>query len=211
MPLDDRAGGFHHVQPDTMYFRPCLLEDLPTVIEMESNSYPPDEAASEKNLRFRQDKAGGYFLVGLKSGVDATAGEPADDASGENKGDQLVSYVCGTCTSESTLTHDSMSNHDEHGNNLCIHSVVTEGGMRREGIGTKTLRAYTRYVAQNFPEINKILLLCKKYLIGFYEGAGFKMVGPSCVVHGQEQWYEMALKTAFTRGVMAAEREGEDE
>ena len=122
----------------------------------------------------------------------------------------MVSYVCGTLTTGTTLTHESMSEHDPSGTTLCVHSVVTCGSSRREGIGTKTLRAYCRWVATRFEEIDVILLLCKKHLIGFYEGAGFKMVGESSVVHGADQWYEMRLKTAFVRAVVgnaAEERE----
>jgi hypothetical protein len=29
--------------------------------------------------------------------------------------------------------------------------------------------------------------------IGFYAGCGFEMVGPSDVVHGQEEWFEMKI------------------
>ena len=206
MPLDDRAGGFHHVQPDQIFFRPCVAEDLAAVTEMEQNSYPPDEAASAENLKFRQENAGGFFLVGMKSACE----EKKSELDERKSADQLVSYVCGTLTSSDTLTHESMSDHDPTGTVLCIRSVVTDGSMRREGIGTKMLRAYCRFVASNFSDVDKILLLCKKGLIGFYEGGGFKMVGPSDVVHGKEQWYEMRLNTAFTRAVMAA-GEGEDE
>jgi arylalkylamine N-acetyltransferase len=36
-------------------------------------------------------------------------------------------------------------------------------------------------VVNTSPEVEKVLLLCKKELLGFYEGAGFRMVGPSKV------------------------------
>ena len=41
--------------------------------------------------------------------------------------------------------------------------------------------------------MNKIAIICKEYLISFYQGCGFVMVGPSPVVHGKEQWYEMTI------------------
>ena len=59
------------------------------------------------------------------------------------------------------------------------------------------------WVVNNTPEVEQVLLLCKKNLIGFYEGAGFRMVGPSEVVHGADQWYEMVQKTAFARAIGA--------
>ena len=204
MPLDDRTGGFHHARRDTVFFRPCSPEDLPAVAEMEANSYPPDEKASPEALAFRQQNANEFFLVGMRMGdteARQAATLPAGDASA-SAADALVSYVCGTLTTGTTLTHESMSEHDPSGTTLCVHSVVTCGSSRREGIGTKTLRAYCRWVATRFEEIDVILLLCKKHLIGFYEGAGFKMVGESSVVHGADQWYEMRLKTAFVRAVV---------
>jgi len=177
-----------------MFFRPCTPEDIPVVAEIESNSYPPDEAASPENLAYRQTHAGAFFLVGIQVGTSPT--EPG--------GDEMVSYVCGTLTAADVLTHHSMSTHEPAGTTLCIHSVVTEGGHRRTQIGTRTLRAYMQWLVSNTPEVERVLLLCKKELIGFYEGAGFRMVGPSLVEHGADQWYEMAQKTAFAAAVGAA-------
>jgi hypothetical protein len=40
----------------------------------------------------------------------------------------------------------------------------------------------------------KIALICKELLIGFYSGAGFKLVGKSPVVHGLDPWFEMIIE-----------------
>jgi hypothetical protein len=38
-------------------------------------------------------------------------------------------------------------------------------------------------VTQSTPDVEKVLLMCKKDLIGFYEGAGFKMARlPGCLL-----------------------------
>jgi arylalkylamine N-acetyltransferase len=39
-----------------------------------------------------------------------------------------------------------------------------------------------------------VAIICKEYLVEFYKGCGFDMVGPSPVVHGKEQWYEMVMQ-----------------
>ena len=52
-----------------------------------------------------------------------------------------------------------------------------------------------------WPEVERVRLLCKRELIGFYEGVGFRMVGPSEVEHGADQWYEMSMKAAFARAL----------
>lgn len=37
-------------------------------------------------------------------------------------------------------------------------------------------------------------LLCKEHLREFYASAGFTLIGPSAVVHGQDMWYDMQLE-----------------
>jgi len=183
---------FTPLEPETLFYRPATGDDLTVIAEIESNSYPPDEAASPENLRYRVENAGDYFLVGCSAG------------SGPGGADEIVSYVCGTLIKGETLTHESMSTHDADGDTLCIHSVVTEGGHRRKQIGTKTLKAYMRWITTATPQVERVLLLCKRNLIGFYEGAGWKMVGGSDVVHGKDQWYEMEQSAARFRALAAS-------
>ena len=183
---------FSPLEPETLFYRPATGDDLTVIAEIESNSYPPDEAASPENLRYRVENAGDYFLVGCSAG------------SGPGGADEIVSYVCGTLNKGETLTHESMSTHDADGDTLCIHSVVTEGGHRRKQIGTKTLKAYMRWITTATPQVERVLLLCKRNLIGFYEGAGWKMVGESDVVHGKDQWYEMEQSAARFRALVAS-------
>ena len=40
-------------------------------------------------------------------------------------------------------------------------------------------------------QVQSIHLLCKEGLIELYKNAGFQLLGPSSVVHGKEQWFEM--------------------
>lgn len=183
---------FTPLEPETLFYRPATGDDLTVIAEIESNSYPPDEAASPENLRYRVENAGDYFLVGCSA------------SSGPGGADEIVSYVCGTLIKGETLTHESMSTHDADGDTLCIHSVVTEGGHRRKQIGTKTLKAYMRWITTATPQVERVLLLCKRNLIGFYEGAGWKMVGESDVVHGKDQWYEMEQSAARFRALVAS-------
>ena len=183
---------FTPLEPETLFYRPATPEDLDTITEIESNSYPPDEAASPENMRYRVENAGDYFLVGSSAGA------------GPGGTDEIVSYVCGTLIKGQTLTHESMSKHEADGDVLCIHSVVTEGGHRRKQIGTKTLKAYMRWITTATPQVERVLLLCKRNLIGFYEGAGWKMVGESDVVHGKDQWYEMEQSAARFRSLVAS-------
>ncbi|GLC71902.1 hypothetical protein PLESTF_001179100 [Pleodorina starrii] len=107
---------------------------------------------------------------------------------------EVVGYVCGTCTNAGRLTHDSMATHDPEGSLLCIHSVVVEAALRRKGLATRLLRAYVLYVQATTPNLRAVRLICKQDLIGLYEKAGFRLLGPSDVVHGRDPWFEMALE-----------------
>jgi uncharacterized membrane protein len=56
------------------------------------------------------------------------------------------------------------------------------------------LRAYLMFIQQAAADVQRVVLICKAPLVGLYEGAGFALVGPSPVVHGQEPWVEMELQ-----------------
>ena len=55
------------------------------------------------------------------------------------------------------------------------------------------LQQYLQTIFQNHPQIARVTLACKQYLIKFYEKAGFKLLGPSTFVHGPDAWFTMAL------------------
>jgi hypothetical protein len=44
------------------------------------------------------------------------------------------------------------------------------------------------HAAGGCPHLRSIRLLCKENLIQLYEKAGFTLIGPSDVVHGQDMW-----------------------
>jgi GNAT superfamily N-acetyltransferase len=74
---------------------------------------------------------------------------------------------------------------------LAIHSVCVDAARRRRGVATRLLRAYQAYVRATTPQLRECRLICKHCLVPLYAGAGFVMVGPSEVVHGQDPWFEM--------------------
>ena len=157
---------------ELLTFRPCAAADIPRCFELEQAGYPEDEAATLDGLKFRQANAPLHFLVACN-------------------GEKIIGFVCGTSTCAESLTHDSMSVHEPEGTTLCIHSVCVDELQRRKKVGTKMLSAYLKYTQASSPSTKEARLICKKHLIGFYEQGGFTLIGPSSVVHGQEQWFEM--------------------
>jgi ribosomal protein S18 acetylase RimI-like enzyme len=155
-----------------MIYRNLDITFLDQVEALESTSYPADEAATREKLELRLREAPELFLGAFL------------DTDGK---EELVGYVCSTKTTEPTLTHESMGKHEKEGKTVCIHSVVVNSKFRRSGIGLKMMKEYLKRVKN----VDQFLLLSKKYLIPFYEKAGFELLGVSPVVHGAENWYDM--------------------
>ncbi|GIL89074.1 hypothetical protein Vretimale_16198 [Volvox reticuliferus] len=166
---------------DSIFFAPVQPEHLNRIHDLESSSYPDDEAATREKLDFRIQHASNVFMVAMQ--CRDVGSDPV-----------VVGYVCGTCTNAGHLSHASMATHDHEGGLLCIHSVVVDAPMRRKGLATRLLRAYVPYVQATTPHLRGIRLICKHNLIGLYEKAGFILVGPSDVVHGRDPWFEMAME-----------------
>lgn len=129
-------------------------------------------------------------MVAMSSGSSTSSGSRSLPT---HHPDVLVGYICGTLTSADTLTHESMSKHDPEGQTLCMHSVCVAAEYQRKGIASRMLKAYLRYVQQSCPQARSVQLICKKNLIALYESAGFTLTGPSPVVHGQDQWYDLQV------------------
>ncbi|CAI5944761.1 unnamed protein product, partial [Closterium sp. NIES-64] len=125
-------------------FRTAAPGDLHRVHSLEEAGYPADEAASLDSLTYRIHQASSVFLV-------ATLGS------------ELVGFVCGTQTPRDELDHASMFTHDPQGRTLCIHSVCVGEKHRRQGIGSRLLRAYIKHVSTiEQPSLHSIRLLCKE-------------------------------------------------
>jgi GNAT superfamily N-acetyltransferase len=166
-----------------------------------------DEAASPEALRFRltngteivsfslindsKVKGNGCDRLLLISFPPHSAGDLFLTAIKEGHG--VSGYVCGTLTKRERLTHESMQTHDDDGTVLCIHSVCVSSSLRRQKIGLRLLKAYISTIKLVRPNVRSVRLIAKPYLIPFYELAGFKVVGPSDIVHGKDQWIECAL------------------
>jgi len=154
--------------------RQATAADLARLAALEAASYPADEAASSESLAARIALAPECFLL-------------AEDAAGE-----LLGFVCGTRSVDDTLTHASMSRHDPAGASLCVHSVVVAEPHRRRGLGGALLARYLEH-AWTLPGVERVLLIAKAHLRGFYEAAGFTCEGLSPVVHGADPWFAFRL------------------
>ena len=129
--------------------------DVDQVAALEAQSYPEDEAASPERILYRSQNATTYFHV-LK----------------DRESSEILGFVNGTCVKEHTIVHESMSTHHAEGRTLVIHSVTVRAQDRRKGIAYAMLVEYMKRVYAT-KTVDRILLLCKGYLLPFYLKPGF--------------------------------------
>jgi len=106
----------------------------------------------------------------------------------KNIKNQLIGFINGTCTNESSIYHSSMSDHSQDGRTLIIHTVVVTENYRRQGIASFMLSSYIEEM-KKIGNIQNVLLLSKNYLLAFYMKNGFSLIGASAVVHGKVLLY----------------------
>ena len=156
---------------------------LGAIAELEAESYPADEKASEERLRQRAKVAPQHFRVLWL--VHDTGSRRADKAW------QLCGFVCGTARDRERLDEEAMATHDEGGQSLCVHSVVTASGWRRRGLARFAVRQYLKAARAEAKGLKRSLLLCKPSKKALYEQAGYELIAPWPHTHGQDQWLEM--------------------
>lgn len=159
-----------------VHFRTVSPTDIPACFEIEQESYPADEAASKSSLQYRQHHAAPYFRCAVLG----------DEDSGK-----IVGYICSTRCRE--FTAHAMNIHDTSGPLLAIHSVVVQQDYRHQGIAKAMMKDYIQAMQEMNDGVDKLVLLAKSNLLGFYVQCGFSVVKPSSIVHGQDVWYDCEL------------------
>jgi len=166
---------------------------LAPVTEGYISAFPPDEADSPDQFRYRFNHAPHLFLGAF---------EPSPSASGKPKGRRLIGHICSTQSPLSYYTKESMSIHVPFSRSICIHSVCLLESYRRKGVGLKMMQEYLSRVQQycltdevfSKGKPDRVLLVTHDDVRPFYEQAGFVCRGRSDVVLGKGVWYEMMLE-----------------
>ena len=191
-----------------IHFRTVSPTDIPACYEIEQASYPHDEAASKSALQYRQHHAAPYFWCAvISSRVVVVSSEEEDhhhhhDTNNHHDKDDveeeiLVGYICSTRCWE--FTHESLCTHDTSGPLLAIHSIVVSEKYRGQGIARAMLQDYITAISARNDGIEKLVLMAKKELLGFYVQCGFTVTNVSPIVHGQDVWYNCELSLDKTR------------
>ena len=201
-------------------FRRVLPTDVSLCYQIESASYPDDEAASKAKLQYRQHHAAPFFRCAFLVADDGDNydGRTSASSSISYRGQSMhpsatlrgtiIGFVCATrCDS---FTAEAMKMHDAAGKILAIHSVVVDERYRNHGVASAMLQDYISAMeslnekGKLKTKMEKIVLISKKQLLAFYVRSGFSVTGVSPVVHGKEEWFELERNFASAKNASDA-------
>ncbi|KAF9144453.1 hypothetical protein BG015_000098 [Linnemannia schmuckeri] len=184
-------------------FNLVSADQVPLTYAIETQEYPESEAASLKNLIFRQGAAPELFLgcyLRKDDNQDSPISINPNATNTSSSSLELIGYIVSTLVSGDHLTHSSMSSHDPSGDAVCIHSVCVSSAFQRRGIATRLLKEYLQHLqklnnnanaSSSAKKLTRVLLIAHEHTIGLYAGVGFVLVGKSSVEHGPDPWFEM--------------------
>ncbi|KAI8079982.1 acyl-CoA N-acyltransferase [Halteromyces radiatus] len=175
----------------SLTFSAATLDDLDILIDLETRSYAPDEAASPENLKRRILAAQQtnhpelLFMVARRQ-------ENPEEQKDVTTSLTIVGFICCTVATSDLVTEESMSDNQPEGQTVCLHSVCVSPDTRHQGIATALL---TRWVGlhRQIRAYKRLALLSRPHLVALYSSVGFKEIGISKVVHGPEPWVDCVL------------------
>ena len=160
---------------DNFTIRHVLPKDLDECFIVETSGFPPEEAATRETIRLRIETFPEGFLVAAVNakivGILNSAATDKDDISGEEL-KQLIG-------------------HDPAGKNMVVFALAVLPDFQKQGIASQLMSTFVEEARQRGKE--KVLLMCKQYLINYYERMGFDHIGVSKSTHGGAEWHEMRL------------------
>ena len=159
-----------------MRIRTAVMADLTAVTAVEAACFPEAEAAKEQDFFERLKVYPNHFWLL------------------EDDGGNLISFVNGLVTDESSLRDEMYSDasfHNEQGAWQMIFGVNTLPEYRRKGFAGQVLQKVIADAREQGR--NGCVLTCKEALLHYYAAFGFVNEGVSESVHGGVVWYEMRL------------------
>jgi predicted N-acetyltransferase YhbS len=150
-------------------------KDLDECFEVEIAGFPPEEAAVIETIRLRIEMfPQGFFVAELDR--------------------RVVGMVNGACTNKEDISDEELKQligHDVDGKNMIVFALTVLPQFRKQGIARQLILSFIEEAKRN--KKVKVLLMCKHYLIRYYEKLGFIHAGLSRSTHGGAEWHEMRL------------------
>lgn len=158
-----------------MTIRTAQMEDIDAITAVETECFPPAEAATKEEFAERLKYYKDHFWLMFDE-------------------ERLVAFVDGMVTSQKDLTdemYEKADLHEEQGDWQMIFGVNTVPAYRRRGLAEQLLK---RAIADAKAQGRKgLVLTCKDKLIHYYAKFGFKNEGVSESTHGDVVWNQMRL------------------
>lgn len=158
-----------------MTIRTAQMEDIDAITAVETECFPPAEAATREEFAERLKYYKDHFWLMF------------DEA-------HLVAFVDGMVSNQKDLTdemYEKAELHEEQGDWQMIFGVNTIPAYRRRGLAEQLLK---RAIADAKAQGRKgLVLTCKDKLIHYYAKFGFENEGVSESAHGDVVWNKMRL------------------
>ena len=159
-----------------MDIRYATIEDIKAITAVETECFPPAEAATEKEFIERVRYYGNHFWLMFEQ-------------------EKLIAFVDGFVTDEPDLTdemYENASMHNENGAWQMIFGVNTLPTYRKYGYAGKLIRRAIEDAKQQGR--NGLVLTCKDKLVPYYAKFGFQDEGMTDKsTHGNVVWHQMRL------------------
>jgi ribosomal protein S18 acetylase RimI-like enzyme len=147
--------------------------DLDECYVVELAGFPPEEAATKETIQLRIDMFPEGFFVAEFDG-------------------RVIGMINGAATNKDDISDEELKQligHDADGRNMVIFALAVLPEFQKRGIAKQLMLKFIEEAGQNKKE--KVLLMCKHYLVAYYERLGFVHAGLSKSTHGGAEWHEM--------------------
>ena len=160
-----------------MTIRTAQLEDIDAITAVETECFPPAEAATKEEFAERLKYYKDHFWLMF------------------DENDNLIAFVDGMVTDEADLTDEMYEKgemHNENGAWQMIFGVDTIPEYRCRGCAAALLN---HVIGEAKAQGRKgLVLTCKDKLVHYYAKFGFLSEGVSGSTHGNVVWYQMRLR-----------------
>lgn len=158
-----------------MRIRQATKKDIPTLITIEKECFPPLEAATPKSIYERFETFPECFLVAEVN-------------------EQVVGFINGCMTNQPNLPdklYHQASLHNPQGAYQTVFGLDVLPDYQHQGIATALMKQLIELTQKR--HLKGMVLTCKNHLIHYYERFGFVHQGVSQSLHGGALWNDMLL------------------
>ncbi|KAF3067490.1 Polyamine N-acetyltransferase 1 [Daldinia childiae] len=198
--------------------RPLTISDLESCVALEDAAFAdPAHRATREKFEYRlsvcpelclglfctvaPDKTEGFEIDTLPTA------HPVETGRENGAKSVLMAHIVATRSHDEIVTDKAMDyprdfrtnkrnttglGHQEAGGTICIHSFAVHPKLQGCGLGKLLMKSYLQQL-RNSECALRCSLICRGYLVTFYERFGFLHLGESSVKFGGGGWHNMSL------------------